>query len=272
MKQTITDFEFYGDEAQVAQQRRYYRLWRFLQANPRLSFVGRAIGLDEPVLEDIPALAGLAKELGFLPLAFTSQEVVDALEVAPEAEGLQVGLWQHLISGDGYEEQCRAVMATRQLPAGYRFERITRATPPRVVREFQDLMQKCGVAPLPGYILRDLDVPTIAEMVLTAQGRIAAVGAGIFRHSAAGPNGKAAHVGFLGTDPGERGQGLARLLLARIILACSQEYGADKVHTGVRAENVASQHVCRDCGLEDSGTFFTAVFYPPVLRREHLTS
>lgn len=272
MKETVTNFEFYGDEVQSKLQKRYYRLWRYLEANPRMSFAGRAIGLDDPALEDIPSLAGLAKELGFLALAFTRQEVVNALEAAPEAEGLRVGLWQHLVSGEGFETKCQAILATRQLPPGYRYERVTPATPVEVLGQFQHLMQRCGVAPLPGYILRDLDVPTIAGMVLTPDGQIVSVGAGIFRHSPAGPNSKAAHVGFLATDPDQRGQGLARLLLAHVIIACKQEYGAEFVHTGVRAENATSTHVCRDCGLEDSGTYFTAVVYPPVLKREHFTS
>lgn len=271
MKDTISHFEFHGDEDQVRLQQRYFRLWRYLMANPRLSFVGRAIGFDTPEMEDIPAMAGLAKELGILPVAFTRQEIVDALETAPEAEGLQIGLWQHLISGEEYEAQCRSILAERQLPPGYRYERVTPATPAESVSQYQDLMKRCGIAPLPGYILRDLDVPTIAEMVLTPQGQIAAVGAGILRHSPAGPNGKAAHVGFLATEPDERGQGLARLLLARIIIACIQEHGAQLAHTGVRAENVASMHVCQDCGLEESGTYFMALVYPPVLKQEHFT-
>lgn len=272
MKETVADFEFYGDDVQAGLQLRYYRLWRYLESNRHLSFVGRAIGLDAPALDDIPSLAGLAKELGILALAFTRQEVVDALEAAPEAEGLQIGLWNHLVSTEGHEAKCQSILAARQLPPGYRFDRVTPATPAEVLGEFQDLMQRCGVAPLPGYILRNLDVPTVAEMVLTPQGQIAAVGAGVFRHSPAGPNARAAHVGFLATDPDQRGQGLARLLLARIIIACRQEYGAEFVHSGVRAENVASMHVCRDCGLEDSGTYFTGVVYPPVLKREHFTS
>lgn len=52
------------------------------------------------------------------------------------------------------------------------------------------------------------------------------------------------------------------MLLARIIVASYQEDGAELVHTGVRADNVPSLRVCRNCGLEDSGMYFVGAEYP----------
>ena len=133
-------------------------------------------------------------------------------------------------------------------------------------------MHRCGVAPPPGYYLRGYQVPTIAAMVLNTQGETVAAGLGTLRHSAQGPFRKAAHVGYLATDPAQRGQGLARLLLAHVMLACMDEFGAELSHTGVRAENVASQKVCHDCGLEESGLTMMGAAYPPLLGRKRFTS
>ena len=66
MSDGMEQFEFFGNESQINLQQRYYRLWQYLKAHPRLSFVGRAIGIDDPALDEVENLAGLTMELGFL--------------------------------------------------------------------------------------------------------------------------------------------------------------------------------------------------------------
>lgn len=267
----MEQFEFFGNESQINLQQRYYRLWQYLKAHPRLSFVGRAIGVDDPALNEVGDLAGLTMELGLLTMAFTKATIADELRSVLEEYGLKVGFWQHLMSNEKTESRCNSVVASFNLPTGYKIERITAATPHHQLRSFQKLMQVCDVAPLPGYILRGQEVPTIAEMVISPQDEIVATGVSIFRHNPEGSYGKAAHVGFLATEPSQRGKGLARLLLARVILASYQENAAELLHTGVRADNIPSQRVCRNCGLEESGMYFLGVVYPPVLEQEAFT-
>ena len=267
----MDQFEFFGSESQVNLQQRLYRLWQYLRAHPRLSFAGRGIAIEDPALDEVEKLAGLTMELGFLAMAFTRAAIVDELRSALEEHGLMVGLWQHLVSNEKTESRCRSVVTSLQLPPGYRIDRISADTSPEQLRSFQELMQSCGVNALPGYILRGHEIPTVAEMLINPQDEVVAVGAGLFRHNPQGAYGKAAHVGFLATEPSQRGKGFGRLLLARIILACYQEYAAELVHSGVRADNVPSQRVCRKCGLEDSGMFFVGVVYPQLFAQAELT-
>ncbi len=264
-------FEFFGNESQVKLQQRCYRLWPYLKAHPRMSFVGRAIGIDDPGLDEVENLVGLTMELGFLSLAFTRATIVDELRSALEAHGLKVGIWQHLVSTEKTKLSCHSVVASLHPPPEYQIERISAATPPGQLHKFQKLMQSCGVAPLPGYILRGQEIPTVAEMIITPQDEVVATGVGIFRHNPEGSYGKAAHVGFLATEPNQRGKGFARLLLARIILASYEESGAELVHTGVRADNIPSQRVCRNCGLEDSGMYFLGVAHPQIMGQAEFT-
>ena len=267
----MDQLEFFGSESQVNLQQRYYRLWQYLKVHPRLSFGGRAICIDDPELDEVENLAGLTKELGFLPLAFTRAAIVDELRSALEGHGLKVGLWQHLVSNEETESRCGSVVTSIHLPAGYRIDRISAKSSPEQIHSFQKLMQSCGVNALPGYILRGQEIPAVAEMVINPQDEVVAVGAGLFRHNPEGAYGKAAHVGFLATEPSQRGNGFGRLLLARIILACYQESGAEFVYTGVRADNAPSQRVCRKCGLEDSGNFFVGVVYPEMVKQGDVT-
>jgi predicted acetyltransferase len=175
------------------------------------------------------------------------------------------------MSNEKTELSSRSVVASLHLPFGYIIKRISATTPPHRLHQFQKLMQSCGVAPLPGYILRGQEIPTVAEMVITPQDEVVATGVGIFRHSLESSYEKAAHVGFLATEPSQRGNGFARLLLARIILASYEEYEAELVYTGVRADNVPSQRVCRNCGLEDSGMYNLAVVYPQKVEKTEYT-
>lgn len=264
-------FEFFGNESQVNLQKRYYRLWPYLKAHPRLSFVGRAIGIDDPALDEVESLVGLTMELGFLSMAFTKATIFDELRSAFEEHGLEVGIWHHFVSTSKTESSCQSVVASVHPLAGYQIERISTATPPHQLQKVQQLMQNCGVAPLPGYILRGQDIPTVAEMIITTQDEVVATGVGIFRHNPEGSYRKAAHVGFLATEPSQRGKGFARMLLARIILASYEEYAAELVHTGVRSDNIPSQRVCRICGLEDSGMYFLGVAYPQIIKQAEFT-
>ena len=264
-------FEFFGNQAQVNLQKRCYRVWSGLKANPRFSFVGRAIGLDDPGLDDVEVIVNVAMELGFLSLAFTRATIVDDLCSALETHGFELGIWQHLISTKQTKSRCHSIVASLQLPPRYQIERISMGTPPDMLHKVQELMQSCGVAPLPGYILRGQENPTLAEFVITPLDEVVATGAGIFRHNPESPYGKAAHVGLLATEQSHRGKGFARLLLARIILACYDEFAAELVHTGVRADNIPSQRVCLDCGLEDSEMYFVGVFYPQIMEQAEFT-
>lgn len=267
----MEELEFFGNKTQINLQQRYYRLWPYLKSHPRLSFVGRAVGIDDPGLAEVQDITGLAMELGFLSLAFTGADILDDLRSALEAGGLKVGTWQQLVSDEKTKLSCHSVAASNRLPPGYRIERITAETPKNRLRRFQELMESCGVAPLPGYILRGQNFPAVAEMITAPDGEAAATGAGIFRHNPEGVYGKAAHVGFLATEPSQRGKGFASLLLARIILTSYEEFSAELVHTGVRSENIPSQRVCRKCGLGDSGMYFLGVTYPPVMKQAEFT-
>jgi len=60
-------------------------------------------------------------------------------------------------------------------------------------------------------------------------------------------------------------------MLARTILASYEELAAEMVHTGVRPDNIPSQRVCQNCGLEDSGMYFLGVIYPQIMEQAEFT-
>lgn len=257
----IDQYEFFGNEAQIKLQRISLRLWPFLKNHPRLSFAGRSVGVDDPKIDEVENLVGLTETLGFLAIMFIGGDVVDELRSGLEQNGLDVGTWQQLMSNSETESMCRSVLASHQLPSGYQVERISASTPREKLKNFQNLMHSNGVAPLPGFFLRGQEVPAIAEMIVTSQGEVVAAGASVFRHNPNGPISKAAHVGYLATDLNHRGKSFAKLLLARVILASFEEFGAELVHTGVKADNVPSHRVCRSCGLNRSSMYYLGASY-----------
>ena len=143
----------------------------------------------------------------------------------------------------------------------YKLELVDQATSAKEVTDFQSVMQSCGVAPLPGYVLRGTKIKSVSVMVKAADNTIAATAIGVLRHHPKGRYGKAAHVGFLATRPEHRRKGLARVALAKVNHTLITEYGIELMHTGVKADNVASKKTCEACGLKfDGQTYLLAIF------------
>lgn len=256
--------ELYGSEPHVALQQRLYRLWPFLRADARLSCNGRAVGFDAvgadpPTADTLGHIDALVAEFGFTALAQVWVPVADRLQPLLDERGFVVERRQDLIGGEAAATLCRRQTRYYSLPDGYRFERVTADSPADTVRDVQELMLRNGVAPLPGYVLRGRVIPAVAEAVIGPDDALVAVGAAVASHHREGPIRRGVHIGFLSTAEAERGRGLARVLLARLIVAAFDELGAALVRTGVPPDNTATQRVCRSCGLADSERVVLAV-------------
>jgi len=138
---------------------------------------------------------------------------------------------------------------------------INPSTSANEVIAYQEVMQACGIAPLPGYVLRGKLLNCVSVMVKAPDNSIAGTGIGVLRHHPNGPFKKAAHVGFLATKPELRRKGLGKTALAKVNKVLIDEYAIDLLHTGVKKENFASQRTCEACGLYlDEETYLLAVY------------
>jgi predicted acetyltransferase len=263
--------EFFGNEFQVSLQKKCLEAWPALQQNSKINFSGRNFGWDNPTLADVEAIAELANQFGFIATFFTAKDKLQPLVDSFTSRQLAVEVWQHFKSIDSAGKLCDFILENTNLKE-YRLELIDQATPATEVNEFQAVMQACGMAPLPGYVLRGHKIKSVAVMVKAADDSIAATALGVLRHHPKGQYQKAAHVGYLATKPEHRRKGLAKIALAKVNQMLIKKHGVELMHTGIKVDNVASKRTCEVCGLDfDGETYLLDVFQKKITGEEQYT-
>ncbi len=260
--QAVRDPGYFGGEDHVAVQRRAHRLWPFLQHDPRLCNAGRNINSSGPSLEDADDFAALAHELGFLGNEFLEDAIKDSYVAAMEDRGLKVAQFNMLVSDNETREHSQRILADRPLPGGFRIVEIGRDSDPAQVQSFQWLNDECGVATLPGYVLRGDSMPVVASLMLDCNGEPAATAGCVARHPPGSRFAGSVWTGLLATRPDLRGQGLARIIFAHANLAAYERLGATLLYAGVRPGNEPSQAACRAAGLGSSNWWLVGATSP----------
>jgi len=260
--ETISDPGYFGGEDHVAVQRRAHRLWPFLKHDARLCNAGRNINAAGPSLDDADEIAALAHELGFMGSEFVEDALMDGYTAALESRGLNVARFNMLVSDDRTREISQRILADQPLPEGFRIVEIGSDSDPALVLAFQRLNDECGVATLPGYVLRGESIPVVASMMLDGNGDAAATAGCVARQSPGSRFVGSVWTGLLATRPDLRGRGLARIVFAHVNLAAYERLGATMLYAGVRPGNVPSQAACRAAGLGSSNWWIAAATSP----------
>lgn len=260
--EAIRDPGYFGGEDHVAVQRRAHRLWPFLRHDPRLCNAGRNINAAGPALDDADEFAALAHELGFLGNEFLEDAIKDDYVAALEDRGLKVAQFNMLVSDDGTREHSSRILADWPLPEGFRIVEIGRDSDPAQVQSFQRLNDECGVATLPGYVLRGESVPVVASLMLDGNGEAAAAAGCVARHLPGSRFAGSVWTGLLATRSDLRGRGLARIVFAHVNLAAYERLGANMLYAGVRPGNEPSQAACRAAGLGSSNWWLVGATSP----------
>lgn len=131
-----------------------------------------------------------------------------------------------------------------------------------MVRAFQEANDACGVAALPGYVLRGGARPITATAVTGPDGTIIATGCAMARHNPKGPLADTIWTGLLATRPNWRGRGIAKAVFAHIAVRAYAELGAKWIYAAVQEDNPASQATCWAIGLRPSGYWTVAAIHP----------
>jgi len=260
--ETLNDPGYYGGEDHVAVQRSAHRLWPFLKQDPRLCNAGRNINVAGPSLADTDEIAALAHELGFVGCEFLEDAIKDAYVAAMEARGLNVAQFNMLVSDDATRDHSRRILADWPLPEGFRIVDIDDKSDPALVPEFQRLNDECGVATLPGYVLRGQAMPVVASIMLDGNGDAAATAGCVARHPPGSRFAGSVWTGLLATRPDLRGRALARIIFAHANLMAYERLGATLLYAGVRPGNAPSQAACRAAGLGPSDWWLAGAVSP----------
>ncbi len=259
------DPEFFGSDAHVAMQRTVLRMAPLLRGSAGFCTAGRSVNVDDYDRLESDDLPGLVAEFGTIAVFFLRDRDEPQLRRRIEAQGFTIGLWDGFESNVSTHAECTAI-AESALPNEYSLVEIDRSSPAGRVRGFQTLLDSCGIAPLPGYVLRGRLHRVVTLALENPGGEIVATGCALEMHNPDSKRARHVWTGLLAVREGERGRGLGKLVFARTIVEAYRRLEPVTVYASARAANPASQAVCQACGLLPTDWYVAALQNPAVFR------
>jgi hypothetical protein len=245
----FTDDEFFGSPARVALARRSANLWSLLRDDPRYSYYGRLVALSDPGPDAADILFAMAKLQGASVSYFYPAGAAESLFAELARRGLTTDRHEHFWGGEAALAASRGARADFALPADLSVLAIDAATPRELVADVAALCQSCDVMPVPGPVMRGLARQGICLVATDRNGRPVATASSYLIHHPSSPRAKDAFWGMLATRADRRGERIALLLGAQAMIHMWENHGARGFMTGVRADNLSSQALCRKLGV-----------------------
>ncbi len=265
------DGEYYGSPESVAAMKRGATLWALVQGDPRFAFYGRMVGLSQPVDNTVEVLGALARLQGASACYFFPKSDVPALFSALESDGLSTDRHEHFFGGEAAYAAAKRVLSDHSLPNDLTVRRLSEGTPGSFIGEAVDLMESCGVMPVPAAFLRGKQGRGLCLVATDEDNKPVAVTTSLFMHPAGSPHAKTVFWGMLATRPDRRGEKIALVLGAQAIVHMWENEGARGFMTGVRQNNASSAALCNRLGIFDTDWTYSVCIDPEMLGRKNLT-
>lgn len=262
---------YYGNPQSVAAMKRSAALWSLVRDDPRFAYYGRLVGLSQPVDDTADVLAALARVQGAAPCYFFPKTQTPALFAELEAKGLSTDRHEHFLGGEDACAASRQALSDYAMPADLTVRELDADTPGDVVAETADLMESCEVMPVPAAMLRGQRRNGACLVATDEAGRPVATASSFFMHPADGPHGTTVFWGMLATRPDRRGEKIALLLGARMIVHMWEKKGARAFMTGVRESNASSTALCNRLGVYDTACTYAVCVDAETMGRKSVT-
>jgi hypothetical protein len=175
-----------------------------------------------------------------------------------EEQGLATDRHEHFWGGESALAASRWSRKEFALPADLTVCAIDANTPRELVAGVAQLCQSCDVMPVPGSIMRGRTLKGICLVAIDSDRRPVATASSYMIHHPSSPRAKDAFWGMLATRQDRRGEKIALLLGAQAIADMWERYGARGFMTGVRADNLSSQALCRKLGVNATDWIYAA--------------
>ncbi len=264
--------EFFGTGDQCATLRRGRAMAELMRHDARYSYYGRTVLLATPQDGDIDQLAALCSVQGYSSYGAVPTEDVETVKFELGARGLKPMHYVKWEGADAVLEAARATVRNQPLPDDLTLVRLDAETPPGLVASLAEMCLECGVLPTCGEVLRGLLIPAVCLAAVNSAGRVVSCAASAtFAHPDHPILGGQAWWGMLATDPARRGQRLALILGAKVILAMEEGFGLHNFMTGVEAGNAPSEALCARLGLAPGGYAIVGASDPAALASGRMT-
>jgi len=257
--------EYFGGPEKIGLMKRSEALWRLMRDDGRFAWYGRVVALSDHGPDVAEVLGALARVQGGTACYFYPKEDEPALAAEMVRRGFAMDRHEHYLGRNDAYAASRAFLDGNALPADLTLHRIGPETPAAFVAAAADLQQSCEVMPVPGPVMRGVQVPGVYLAVSDARGDPVAVAASYLLHPRGSKYADIAFWGMIATRPDRRGERLARILGAMAIVYMWENEGARGFMTGVRADNASSQALCNALGVTDSPWCYATCTDPQVM-------
>ena len=248
----VDNDEYVGSPDRIALARRSASLWRLLRDNPRYAYYGRLVALSEPGQDTADILSAMARLQGAGVSYFYPANAANSLFAQLEERGLSTDRHEQFWGGAAALAASRRAQENLALPADLTTHAIDPGTPRELVRAVAELCQSCDVMPVPGSIMRGQGTHGICLVATDRNGRPVATASSYIIHHPLSPHAKDAFWGMLATREDRRGERIALLLGAQAIVHMWEHHEVRGFMTGVRADNLSSQALCKRLGVTAS--------------------
>jgi hypothetical protein len=263
--------EFFGSPEKIALMRRSACLWSLLRESPRYAYYGRLVALSDPASDTPEFLVSLARLQGAAVCYYFPKDQASALFAELEGRGLSTDRHEHYWGGETALNASRNILNKYKLPDDLRVSILNAGTPQTLVANTAKLCESCGVMPVPGAIMRGMILRGINLVATDNSGSPVASASSFFIHHSDSPRAEDVFWGALATREDRRGERIALLLGAQLIVHMWEKEGARGFITGVRNDNLSSQALCNKLGVSDSDWVYASCLNTELLGSSSVT-
>ncbi len=243
---------YFGAPDRVAMSQRSQALWQLLSDDPRFAYYGRLVSFSNPGVDPVPWIAALARTQGGAVAYFVPKEDMARHGARLADMGLQIDRHEQFIGRANAYDAARSFLGVTKLPPDVTPFVLDAKSPAALVQDVAALQMANEVLPVPGSIMRGLSIPGMTMAARDSNGEVVAAAASFRAHHARNPNQDVHFWGMIVTRPDRRGERIAAVLGAMVLVQMWEKLGARAFMTGVRADNRSSQALCGKLGVLDS--------------------
>ena len=269
--QSAFDQEIFGSPTQQALVRRSQALWHLVQDDPRFSYYGRLVGFAEPPDQLERSMLALARAQGAALCYRLPKDQLPSLADRLSDHGLLPDRHEQFMGDISAYEAAKSVLAVHRLPADLTLTWLDGATPAADVAAVAALCEACDVMVVPGQILRGLLRRGGVLVAWDQRRQPVGTASSFIAHHPDSPFSDVAFWGALATAPTRRGEKIALVLGAMMLVHMWENIGARSFTTGVRHDNASSIALCNRLGVADTPWAYAVCLDPDQVGRGQMT-
>jgi hypothetical protein len=243
---------FFGSPDKIALMKRSASLWALLKNDPRYAYYGRLVGLSGTASDTADILMAIARLTGASVANYYPKKSANNLFRNFEENGYSTDRHEHYWGGESAYMASRSILVKHSLPDDLNLLTLDETTPGHLVEEVAELCQSCDVMPVPGPTMRGRARRGVNLVATDQQGNPVANASSFTMHQQSSFYCDDVFWGMLATREDRRGEKIALILGAKVIVHMWENEGARGFNTGVRDDNIPLKTLCAKLGVTDS--------------------